>query len=53
MSIELAGGYGGYLPTPQQHRWGCYEAWPARSSFLEVQAEPEIRTVVLRLFTKD
>jgi neutral ceramidase len=48
-TIELANGYGGYLPPPQQHAWGGYETWPARSSFLEVQAEPKIRTAVLRL----
>ena len=47
--IELANGYGGYLPTPQQHEWGGYETWPARSSFLEVQADPKIHDAVLRL----
>jgi len=47
--IELANGYYGYLPTPQQHEWGGYETWPARSAFLEVQAEPKIRKAVLEL----
>jgi hypothetical protein len=48
-TMELANGYGGYLPTPEQHRLGGYETWPARSSFLEVDAEPKIRDEVLRL----
>lgn len=47
--IELANGYGGYLPTPEQHALGGYETWPARSSFLEVEAEPKIRAGLLDL----
>lgn len=47
--IELANGYNGYLPTPQQHAWGGYETWPARSSYLEIEAEPKIRHAVLGL----
>ena len=31
-TIELANGYNGYLPTAEQHEWGGYETWPARSS---------------------
>ena len=48
-TMELANGYGGYLPPPTQHRLGGYETWPARSSHLEVDAEPKIREEVLRL----
>ncbi len=48
-SMELANGYGGYLPTPEQHELGGYETWEARSSFLEVGAEPKIVAEVLRL----
>jgi len=47
--IELANGYGGYLPPPEQHKLGGYETWPARSSFLEVDAEPKIRHTLLSL----
>ncbi len=47
--IELAGGYHGYLPPPGQHALGGYETWPARSSQLEVEAEPKIRRAVLDL----
>jgi neutral ceramidase len=50
--IELANGYGGYLPTPEQHAWGGYETWPARSSFLEVEAAPKIRDALLDLLAK-
>jgi neutral ceramidase len=47
--IELANGYNGYLPTPEQHAWGGYETWPARSAYLEVAAAPKIRDAVLDL----
>ncbi|MDB4778474.1 hypothetical protein OAG74_00375 [Verrucomicrobia bacterium] len=42
MIVELANGYNGYLPTPQQHAWGGYETWRARSSYLERQASIKI-----------
>ncbi|MBG88658.1 MAG: hypothetical protein CMO80_17395 [Verrucomicrobiales bacterium] len=51
-TIELANGYSGYLPTKQQHKWGGYETWPARSSFLEVDAESKIRKTVLKLLNE-
>lgn len=41
-TIELANGYNGYLPTPQQHEWGGYETWRAKSSYLEENASPKI-----------
>ena len=50
--IELANGYRGYLPTTRQHEWGGYETWPARSSYLEVQAAPKIRAALLGLLGK-
>jgi hypothetical protein len=50
--IELANGYNGYLPTPQQHTWGGYETWPARSSYLEVDASSKIRDSVLDLLAR-
>jgi hypothetical protein len=49
--IELANGFNGYLPTPEQHTWGGYETWPARTSYLEVEAAPKIRDGVLDLMT--
>ncbi len=49
LNLELANGYSGYLPDRQQHEWGGYETWPARSSRLEVDAEEKIRKELLRL----
>lgn len=51
-TICLANGYGGYLPPPGQHELGGYTTWPARSSFLEIQAEPKIRQAVLGLLRR-
>ncbi len=51
-TIELANGYGGYLPPRKQHELGGYETWPARSSFLEVDAETKIRETLLELLRK-
>ncbi len=48
-TISLANGYNGYLPTPEQHEWGGYETWRARSSYLAVDAEPLIRRTQLEL----
>lgn len=47
--IELANGYHGYLPTAEQHEWGGYETWPARSAYLEPEAETKIRAAALEL----
>ena len=51
-TIELANGFGGYLPPPAQHALGGYTTWPAESSYLEVQAEPKIRAALLALLTQ-
>lgn len=51
-TISLANGYNGYLPTPRDHALGGYETWPARSSYLEVQASEKIRDELLRLLGK-
>ncbi len=48
-NMELANGYGGYLPTREQHALGGYETWPARSSFLEVGAEDAIRSELVKM----
>jgi hypothetical protein len=45
--IELANGYNGYLPTPEQHRLGGYETWRARSSYLEVEASRQVSATLL------
>ncbi len=51
-TIELANGYNGYLPTPEQHALGGYETWRAKSSYLAVDAEPAIRATLLKLLEK-
>jgi hypothetical protein len=48
-TIELANGYNGYLPTPEQHKLGGYETWRARSSYLEVDASTKITKTLLEL----
>src|SRR5205807_5349076 len=48
-TIELANGYNGYLPTPEQHALGGYETWRARSSYLEVNASRAIMAAWLEL----
>jgi hypothetical protein len=48
-TIELANGAEGYIPPPEQHKLGGYTAWRARTSSLEVNAEPKIRKTVLEL----
>lgn len=51
-NIELANGYAGYLPLAHLFPLGGYTTWRARTSCLEVQAEPKIRAAVLDLLSK-
>jgi neutral ceramidase len=51
-TIELANGYNGYLPTPEQHKMGGYETWRARSSYLETEAAPKIVEAVMDSFER-
>jgi hypothetical protein len=48
-TVSLANGYGGYLPTAEQHRFGGYETWAARSSFLDRDAETSLRRAFVDL----
>ena len=52
INVELANGNYGYLPPPDQFPLGGYTTWRARSSCLEVGAEPKIRSAVLGLLEK-
>lgn len=52
MVIELANGYNGYLPTPQQHGWGGYETWRAKSSYLEVEASVKMVDAFREMFVE-
>ncbi len=49
MNISLANGCEGYLPPPDQFPLGGYTTWRARTSCLEVEAEPKITSAVLEL----
>jgi hypothetical protein len=51
-NIELANGAEGYLPPPDQHPLGGYTTWRARTSFLEVDAEPKIRAKLRELLNQ-
>ena len=51
-TISLANGYNGYLPTPQHHKWGGYETWRARSSYLEENASEKIVETLTNLLNK-
>jgi hypothetical protein len=48
-NIELANGYFGYIPPPEQHKLGGYTTWRARSAGLEVEAEKRIAECILEL----
>jgi len=52
MVIELANGGDGYIPPPEQHLFGGYNTWAARSAGLEVQAEPKIAEADIELLEK-
>ena len=52
MVIELANGGDGYIPPPEQHPFGGYNTWAARSAGLEVQAEPKIAEAAIGLLEK-
>jgi hypothetical protein len=47
--VELANGGDGYIPPPEQHLFGGYNTWPARSAALEVMAEPKIAETAIGL----
>jgi len=47
--IELANGGDGYIPPPEQHAWGGYNTWAARSAGLEIMAEPRILATSIHL----
>jgi hypothetical protein len=52
MVIELANGGDGYIPPPEQHLFGGYNTWAARSAGLEVMAEPKIAEAAIALLEK-
>ena len=52
MVIELANGGDGYIPPPEQHLFGGYNTWAARSAGLEVLAEPKITEAAIEMLEK-
>ncbi|MEY4939042.1 MAG: hypothetical protein RIQ93_777 [Verrucomicrobiota bacterium] len=52
MVIELANGGDGYIPPPEQHLFGGYNTWAARSAGLEVTAEPRVAQTAIALLEK-
>jgi neutral ceramidase len=52
MVIGLANGYHGYLPPPDQFPLGGYTTWRARTSYLEMGAEPKIVKTVIELMNQ-
>ena len=52
MNIELGNGCEGYIPPPEQFQYGGYTTWRARTSCLEVEAEPKIRSTILKLLSR-
>jgi hypothetical protein len=52
MVIELANGGDGYIPPPEQHLFGGYNTWEARSAGLEVMAEPKIAEAAIGMLEK-
>jgi len=50
--MQLANGYNGYLPTPQQHALGGYETWRAPSSYLEVTASRKMTETLLEMLAE-
>ena len=51
-NIELANGAEGYIPPPEQHEFGGYTTWAARTAGLEADAEPKIVATLLDLLEK-
>lgn len=49
MVFDLTNGGDGYIPPPEQHLFGGYNTWAARSAGLEVMAEPKIAEAAVLL----
>lgn len=48
-TIEISGGYYGYLPTPAQHELGGYETWLTTNK-VEIEASDKILQEIINLF---
>ena len=52
MNISLANGCEGYIAPPEQHELGGYTTWRARTSCLELMAEPKIKAAAVGLLVE-
>lgn len=52
INIGLANGWYGYIPPPEQFKYGAYETWRMRTSFLETNAIPMLVDAYLNLIGK-
>lgn len=50
-TVSLAHGYFGYLPPPEQVKYGGYEAWLGTNR-LEIEAEPKMKQALLTMLQK-
>ena len=50
-TVSIAGGYFGYLPTPEQHKLGGYETWLGTSQF-EKETSTKIVTTLLEMLNR-
>jgi hypothetical protein len=48
-NVELANGWFGYIPPPEQFKYGAYETWRMRTSPLETDAIPKMTDCLLGL----
>lgn len=52
MNIALANGAEGYIPPPEQHSFGGYTTWLARTASLEEEAEPRMLAALHNLLIR-
>ena len=50
-TVSLAHGYFGYLPPPEQQKYGGYESWLGTNR-LEIEAEPKMKQALLKMLRK-
>jgi hypothetical protein len=51
-NIGLANGWFGYIPPPEQYKYGAYETWRMRTSPLETNAIPKMTDCLLKLLSQ-
>lgn len=51
-NIGLANGWYGYIPPPEQFKYGAYETWRMRTSYLETNAIPRMLDTFVQMLEK-